>query len=451
MKNGITCCSLQEITVCDNMVWYLQYNGTSYPIADISYYSQLDGLNYANVQVNYNGIPNDAIANLMWESTVVFAGFVKQVVDPDDEITKYSITEQAVELRDFVCEDNGSYEVTFENTTVSSIVSQILTGTSWAASGLGSSYETQVVSNMTLYYANALDALFKLLRIYCNAKVWFSPTSKVLYYSDSRTNHGSISYNLKTPSKSSEGRNINKVIVLGKSDDIVGTAGTGAKTQVYRYTECTSNEVAATIAASILSEVNTVKTRVEVTLPPSINYVEGDLVTVDGVSYLVTDVTVTYTETVLGLGASKVSIFDQYQGMISQVSGTVTIDDSDYAKLSENNVFAGENTFNTGTLFNNNSNRFVALSSYIVSAIAGSDLQLAAGEGHTIKLFAEDTPSEQLEVTANGIVTSNVMASGMVTLDGEIPILSDININQTGGSVLNLNVPTNGLVRIRIG
>jgi uncharacterized Zn finger protein len=422
-------------------MWTVYYEGTHYPCADVNITLQLESLNYAIVKINNGNIPNDTTIALYKDGSEYMTGYTKRSIDPMDDTTKYMVTEKAVELRDYLCDDgSGTYDFAFENSTVLAVMTSILDGTGWSFSDRGSGYDSYSVPNMALFYANVVDATFKLLRIYCNAKVWFDSDSKTVYCDDSRVDHGSITYSLKTPDKTSAGRNITKVIVLGQGEAIRGVAGSGTKVQVYRYNDCTTVSEATKVAETILDEINSESVRIEVEMPPSISYREGDLVTVDGVEYQVFDVKISYDKTVLGVGSSEISIFDQFQGAIQKVSGVVTIDDSNFAKLDSSNVFTG------GT------NEFPLIQTVQLGGVSGNDLTIKGPEDQVINFQPGGMESPVLIMYPNGTLALGVYGgSGAIMLDGGDISTSEMMIRKTSSSVMDLKVPANGVVRITVG
>lgn len=427
-------------------MWTVYYEGTHYPCTDVNITLQLESLNYAIVKINNGNIPNDTTIALYKDGSEYMTGYTKRSIDPMDDTTKYMVTEKAVELRDYLCDDgSGTYDFAFENSTVLAVMTSILDGTGWSFSDRGSGYDSYSVPNMALFYANVVDATFKLLRIYCNAKVWFDSDSKTVYCDDSRVDHGSITYSLKTPDKTSAGRNITKVIVLGQGEAIRGVAGSGTKVQVYRYNDCTTVSEATKVAETILDEINSESVRIEVEMPPSISYREGDLVTVDGVEYQVFDVKISYDKTVLGVGSSEVSIFDQFQGAIQKVSGVVTIDDSNFAKLDEANVF----THPQGCSFP------MVMTDRIVNKTSGEDLDILSAHDQIIRMFpggTETSADPKFQFGGDGLLACGLEGyyGGGITLDGKLAG-SDMKIYSSNGSIINLKVPSNGLVRIQVG
>jgi uncharacterized Zn finger protein len=422
-------------------MWTVYYEGTHYPCTDVNITLQLESLNYAIVKINNGNIPNDTTIALYKDGSEYMTGYTKRSIDPMDDTTKYMVTEKAVELRDYLCDDgSGTYDFAFENSTVLAVMTSILDGTGWSFSDRGSGYDSYSVPNMALFYANVVDATFKLLRIYCNAKVWFDSDSKTVYCDDSRVDHGSITYSLKTPDKTSAGRNITKVIVLGQGEAIRGVAGSGTKVQVYRYNDCTTVSEATKVAETILDEINSESVRIEVEMPPSISYREGDLVTVDGVEYQVFDVKISYDKTVLGVGSSEISIFDQFQGAIQKVSGVVTIDDSNFAKLDSSNVFTG------GT------NEFPLIQTVQLGGVSGNDLTIKGPEDQVINFQPGGMESPVLIMYPNGTLALGVYGgSGAIMLDGGDISTSEMMIRKTSSSVMDLKVPANGVVRITVG
>jgi hypothetical protein len=422
-------------------MWTVYYEGTHYPCTDVNITLQLESLNYAIVKINNGNIPNDTTIALYKDGSEYMTGYTKRSIDPMDDTTKYMVTEKAVELRDYLCDDgSGTYDFAFENSTVLAVMTSILDGTGWSFSDRGSGYDSYSVPNMALFYANVVDATFKLLRIYCNAKVWFDSDSKTVYCDDSRVDHGSITYSLKTPDKTSAGRNITKVIVLGQGEAIRGVAGSGTKVQVYRYNDCTTVSEATKVAETILDEINSESVRIEVEMPPSISYREGDLVTVDGVEYQVFDVKISYDKTVLGVGSSEISIFDQFQGAIQKVSGVVTIDDSNYAKLNAPNVFTG------GT------NEFNLVQAMQYGGVSGNDLVIKGPVDQLMRFQPGGYSTPVFVMHSNGILATAVSGgSGGITFDGGDVSTSEMCVRKTGTNIMLLKVPENGVIRIDVG
>lgn len=422
-------------------MWTVYYGGVHYPCNDVNIKKQLDALNYAIVKINKGDIAGDTLIDLYQDGVKKMTGFVKRVIDPMDDTTKYMVTERAVELKDFMVDDGSlTYEVTYTSMSVNAIMTDLLSGTGWTFDDRSSGYGVQTIGEMKLYYANVLDAVFKMLRIHLNAKVWFDSDSKTVYCDDSRTDHGSITYNLKTPDTTSAGRNITKVLVLGYTDEVRGEAGTGTKIQVYRYGDCESVAEANTIAATILSEINGEKARVEVQLPPVTTYQEGDLVTVDSVEYQVFDVKISYDKTILGVGSSEESIFDKYSGQISRVSGTISIDDSNYAKLNASNVFTGgTNEFDLVQ-----AKQYGGISGYhlVIKGPVDQEMRFQPG-GYEVPVFI---------MHSNGFLATAVAGgNGGISLDGGDSTTAKMAIKKSGTSTMKLQVPQNGIIEIQVG
>lgn len=422
-------------------MWTVYYGGVHYPCTDVNVNKQLDGLNYAIVKINLGTISNDTLIELYKDGTKEMTGYVKRVIDPMDDTTKYMVTERAVELKDYLCDDGSlTYEVTYTSMSVDDIMADILSGTGWTFDDRSSGYGVQTINNMKLYYASKIDAIFKMLRIHLNAKVWFDSDSRTVYCDDSRVDHGVVTYNLKTPDTTSAGRNVTKVIVLGYTDEVRGEAGTGTKIQVYRYGDCESQSEAETIAATILSEINGEKARIELQMPPTTNYDEGDIVNVDGVDYQIFDVKIAYDKTTLGIGSPEESIFDKYSGQISRVSGIISIDDTHLAKLNGSNVFTG------GT------NEFLLVQAVQYGGVSGNHLVIKGPVDQEMRFQPGGYETPVFVMHSNGFLATAVSGgSGGISFDGGDTTSSEMCIKKSGTSTMKLQVPQNGIIEIQVG
>lgn len=304
------------------MVTYTITDGTTiYDVAQLG--GIKDGENLDVYTVIANGkYPNDTNVIVYYDTTPLFYGIVKKV-EEEDQGSTYKLTcyERAVELKGMQYLSGSSPIFTKTSMTVTALVTDILSGSGWT----NGSTDSTVISVFSCYYVNKLQALQKIIRETRGLYIWFNSSTKTVYYGMTGTDYSSValSYMEKKLSSSTEARNVTKVIVLGKDESIVGTAGTGTIVATYQVTDITVSSEAESMAATILADLGNEYDTYIVTIDPSqYKYGARDKVLVDGTVYYVKEVDHTLNEIKLTIDSGSVSVIDSLGSRITEVSGS---------------------------------------------------------------------------------------------------------------------------------
>lgn len=304
------------------MVTYTITDGvTPYDIAQLG--GIKDGENLDVYTVIANGkYPNDTNVTIYYDSTPIFYGITKKVEEQDQGSTyKLTCYERSVELKGMQYLSGTSPIFTKTSMSVTNLVTDILSGSGWT----NGSTDSTVISIFSCYYVNKLQALQKLIRETRGLYIWFNSSTKTVYYGTTGTDYSSValSYMEKKLSSSTEARNVTKVIVLGKDESIIGTAGTGTIVATYQVTDITVSSEAASMAATILADLGNEYDTYIVTIDPS-QYIYGarDKVLVDGIVYYVKQVDHTLNEIKLTIDSGSVSVIDSLGTRITEISGS---------------------------------------------------------------------------------------------------------------------------------
>lgn len=299
---------------------------TYYDMSDGIVRKQLDGLNMCeNITIFNAGLPDDREVKIYDpDDNVIFHGFTKRKTsESNSTIEKYNIYQLAHELLGDMVSD-GDYDVTYANQTVNDTVDDILTGTGWTR---GSS-DAAILDYVSFKYRKKLTALYDVLRDQRGHNIWFNDATKTVYFGVNNTNRTGTptTYINKVIKRDTDKRNVNKVVVVGGSSNIVGIAGTGTPVVAYKYDNLINVSEATRIATQLLSVIGSTKQQVTIGLD-SIDtfYEEGDLVRVDAVDYTVFNVKIKMDSITLILDAGVLNINDLFEGKLHEISGTFII------------------------------------------------------------------------------------------------------------------------------
>lgn len=325
------------------MSFYIKIDTVSYPAADPSITKRLEGANSAkfttikNISIGTNVIIYNG-------STEVFRGRVRSSRRTSQGLYQIELGEEAINLKLYRFESGGSGVVTIDNTggarTLSSYISIILAGTGWS-DGTGSSRTTNPITgdplpSIRFYNSTVAKALDKMISLICGYKMWFDNINKEVKYGDYNTDRSSTPLNTidVRPVFSDINHNVDRVIVIGKTEDVSGEAikaGAAApyKTLMYQYTDCGDSTEARSIAHQILTDRGVLMERFECDILPG-NYVyeEGDMVRIADVrtntygTYGIKDISISEEKTTLGLGSSEITIFDLLGDKLTEISGS---------------------------------------------------------------------------------------------------------------------------------
>ena len=322
------------------MAWVATAGATTYPILNPQITKRLEGANTASFQCPAN-IPVGTTITIKSNGTTVYYGKVRSIKRRSDNLNTVELMEPASDLKLFRLEDNGSGIVTIDNLNgtryLSSYISSILDGTGWTGSTTEDTNTIPGTSDplpsVRFYNSTVAKALEKMITLVCGYKMWFDNEQKIVKYGNinvDRSGTAIPAINVR-PISSDINYGVDRVIVIGKTEDIYGeaeksNAGSPPKTLMYQYTDCGDSAEAQSIAQQILSDRSILMERFECDiLPGNYIYEEGDKVTVNDVktstygTYGVKDISITTEKTTLGLGCSEITIFDLLGDKLTEI------------------------------------------------------------------------------------------------------------------------------------
>lgn len=307
---------------------YLKYNSapTLYNIYSTSIKKTTNGLNVATFTSDTEFNINDDVAVVDANSNIVLDGIITlKKLDSSQVLFEYEMAEQAYELSYTFVKNGSSPLVKLSNQTIDAILDNyILSGTGWTR---GSS-STTVVPYISFYYANRLDAIYKLIQNNTTFDIWFDDVAKKVFFANARQSHAEpTTYLSKIVEEDVAKHDVDYVIVLGKTDSVSAqypASPSGTKVAVFRYIDATTNAEALTIAQKLFTDLGIPKLRISYEFAPTTTYNEGDTVTVGGVSYKVKDVTLTLKSTKIGLNSTVVTIQSILGDKLKEVTGEIS-------------------------------------------------------------------------------------------------------------------------------
>jgi len=273
------------------MTWKVQkWDGSSWvdvAFSDLSVSKSLDELDSATITMpKTENVARGDLIRITYDTTTVFEGYVQRIVRRVD-VMEVQCLERAVELRKSIVNYGGSYTHTWVNLTVNDIVDRILDSTSWSRG----SDDATIIPAISLEYVDRLTALSKVIKDMRGLHMWFEGTK--VYFGSSRTDRTStiIRYQ-EIEDDEDETEMYDKIIVIGGGSvnrHIVAERGSGDKVGIFEYPDAVSQEELNKIADTLYDYYSTERKRVSVTMPlwPEVN--PGDLVNIDGTTYIVYD------------------------------------------------------------------------------------------------------------------------------------------------------------------
>lgn len=325
------------------MTWVATAGTTSYPIIDPQITKRLEGANTASFQCMAN-IPVGTVITIKYNGTTVYYGKVRSIRRRSDNLNTVELMEPAGDLKLFRLEDGGSGIVTIDNPNgtryLSSYISSILNGTGWTGSTTEDTNRIPGTSDplppVRFYNSTVAKALEKMITLVCGYKMWFHNEQKIVKYGNMNVDRSGTAIpaiNVR-PISSDINYGVDRVIVIGKTEDIYGEAiksgaTTPYKTLMYQYSECTDSTEARSIAKQILADRSILMERFECDiLPGNYIYEEGDLVRISDAKtgtygiYGIKDISISTEKTTLGLGCSEITIFDLLGDKLTEISGS---------------------------------------------------------------------------------------------------------------------------------
>ena len=322
------------------MAWVATAGATTYPILNPQITKRLEGANTASFQCPAN-IPVGTTITIKSNGTTVYYGKVRSIKRRSDNLNTVELMEPASDLKLFRLEDNGSGIVTIDNPNgtryLSSYISSILNGTGWTGSTTEDTNRIPGTSDplpsVRFYNSTVAKALEKMITLVCGYKMWFHNEQKIVKYGNMNVDRSGTAIpaiNVR-PISSDINYGVDRVIVIGKTEDIYGeaeksNAGSPPKTLMYQYTDCGDSAEAQSIAQQILSDRSILMERFECDiLPGNYIYEEGDLVRISDVktgtygTYGIKDIEISEEKTTLGLGCSEITIFDLLGDKLTEI------------------------------------------------------------------------------------------------------------------------------------
>lgn len=325
------------------MKWVATAGATTYPILNLQITKRLEGANTASFQCPAN-IPVGTTVTIKFNGTAVYYGKVRSIKRRTDNLNTVELMEPASDLKLFRLEDNGSGIVTIDNSLhnkrLADYIAIILDGTGWSD---GTRLTTTInpvtgepFPSIRFYNTTVVKALEKVITKICGYKMWFDNVNKKVKYGNYNTDRSAVALSTidVRPTSSDINYNIDRVIVIGKTEDIYGEAiksgaTTPYKTLMYQYTECADSTEARSIARQILADRSVLMERFECDiLPGNYIYEEGDLVRISDVktgtygTYGIKDIEISEEKTTLGLGCSEITIFDLLGDKLTEISSS---------------------------------------------------------------------------------------------------------------------------------
>lgn len=463
------------------MTWVATAGATTYPILSPRITKRLEGANTASFQCPAN-IPVGTTVTIKSNGTTVYYGKVRSIKRRTDNLNTVELMEPASDLKLFRLEDNGSGIVTIDNSSynkrLADYIAIILNGTGWS-DGTGSTITINPVTgepfpSIRFYNTTVAKALEKMISLVCGYKMWFDNVNKRVKYGNYNTDRSAVALSTidVRPTSSDINYNIDRIIVIGKTEDIYGEAiksgaTTPYKTLMYQYTECADSTEAQSIAKQILADRSVLMERFECDiLPGNYIYEEGDLVRISDVktgtygTYGIKDIEISEEKTTLGLGCSEITIFDLLGDKLTEISGSAFNGVDEIWTGGKQNI----GTTAPATYFINIADK-TAIDSFILSlkfdrwskdiALAGATSNVGLGQGG-VSSSGSDTKLTTLTGTGNayaGGTNSYTSPLSMLTrlystwqpsdmrFTGTNRILTYVATNFTGGSTYYMTLP----------
>ncbi len=328
------------------MTWYVGTSPTSkYLISDMEILRSNDSANSASFSCLQAYSMGSSVI-IYRDTTPVFQGEVYSL-DWKNKAWKYVVKESATILQNFRLDgtdDSGIVDISNPDgtKTITEIVSEILSysdgwtdGSENTSPTIPDSSPAKTLPPLRFNNANVASALNKFLVDICGFKMWFDGATKVVEYGNYRadlTASNIISYNLDR-SHSNINYDVDRVIVKGRSSDIIGKciksgATTPYKTVIYRYLDCNSEEEAEALAEKILDVRGSSSNRFEFRTASNFwVYREGDYISVNdsetGITgyYVIQDITIYESFAIIGIGSAKKTILSILGNALQQIDG----------------------------------------------------------------------------------------------------------------------------------
>jgi len=347
-------------------VWKLNVDGTRYPAIDgtESVSCELSRLNVGKITCSAATAYEVGTAVLIeeWDGSTyrtLLDGYIKKytlVSKPrkifgenrgTQYICKYEVAERAVELEQYRVNDGSSSIVSIPAGTMKEVLTAVLDGSGWTLDPACPTGAT--LPAMQFRWTTIMSALQKVA-VEMGAPagtphywLWFETTvgvaGGVVYVGTQRNDmtaedYDSNRYYQYEEYKDNNKKRVDAVTVLGFNNEVDGTYPTGVMVgniAVYSYTAATTSAECEILATNLYNDyLKDPERRIQFKVTPQnmlvgSSYIqEGDLISVDGESWVIVDVFYTPSVIQIGVNAGEGGVFGGLGNSLTVVSGSIS-------------------------------------------------------------------------------------------------------------------------------
>jgi hypothetical protein len=322
------------------MAYYTVTDGTTVRnVFDIEISEATNELDQCVIMTDGKYTDNVALIIKDETDTPIFYGFQKTSEQRDDYNVMYDLTlmEKAVEMQYVILDNSGA--TTFVKTdTADNLIAWAIGkvntaygytgGDAWTVDSGSAGVSTSL--SIGCYYTNALAFLRKVVVDNLGLLMWFDSSAKKIYYK--ALNHDTTAKVMpcitKTEQRDSNKRGCDKVIIVGKTDLITGSAGTGNLIRAFSYPTAATVAECNNLAALLLADLSATNVKYEATLDEeemvidSLTCEVGDYISISaGVTCIVTNMITTFDKRVITTGGTTTAVLDMLGSSITEISG----------------------------------------------------------------------------------------------------------------------------------
>jgi len=268
-------------------------------VSDIRISKSVDELYSASLVVPATtSLVRTDLLRITYDGTIVFEGYVTKVTNQIHSVTVRCI-EKASELRKSIVDYGGTYVHTWTNITVDAAIDNILSGTSWTRG----STDTTIIPALHLEYVDRLSALSKVIKDIRGMYLWFE-NGKV-YFGSSRTDRTTMTIEYSDREDDDDDMEYyDKIIVIGggANQRLTAEVGTGSNVGIFEYPDAQTQDELDAIAQTLYNVYSTTRKRITLTTPLYVDINPGDLLSIDGQTYMVYEIEHTLTQSRITVG-----------------------------------------------------------------------------------------------------------------------------------------------------